>query len=194
MIRTQLELAPTNEGSELLLEDVDRMARQIQQLLILAEVSEPQNYRMEPVNPRATVIEVFNFMERVAEQHKVLLGLRIEDDVGRWSFDRGALFTLLKNLLENAIQHSPAGTLVALHVGSTGMSVKDHGSGIPTDLLPRIFERFWRGPERREKGAGLGLAICQEIASAHGWTLEAISAGTGLEMRVTWPFKLGPRF
>ncbi|UXH80944.1 sensor histidine kinase [Roseateles amylovorans] len=189
LIRAQVELGPQDAHRRLLLDDVDRMARQVQQLLMLAEVSEPQNYRIETLDPRATLQEVFDYMSRVGERREVHLGLRIDDDLRHWRADRGALFTLLKNLLENAIQHSPPGSVVSLTVGRLGFSVVDQGPGVTADQLPRLFERFWRGPDRREEGAGLGLSICTEIATAHGWRLtpHCAAPGQGLTMRAEMP-------
>lgn len=184
LIRAQLELRPQDRHNSLILQDVDRMARQVQQLLMLAEVSEPQNYRIVPMDPRPAVQEVFDFMTRVAERHSVYLGMRVDDDVRCWHADRGALFTLLKNLLENAIQHSSVGGVVAITVHRSGLAVRDQGSGVPVEQLPRICDRFWRGPERRDDGAGLGLTICQEIALAHGWRLHAWRPGEGLEVQL----------
>ncbi len=184
LIRAQVELGPDDERRRYLLEDVDRMARQVQQLLMLAEVSELQNYRMEAMDPRGTLQEVFDYMSRVADRRGVLLGLRMADDLRQWQADRGALFTLLKNLLENAIQHSPTGGVVMLVVNVDGFVVRDEGPGVPETHLLRMFERFWRGPERREEGAGLGLSICREIAMAHRWRLTARNTGQGLEMAV----------
>jgi signal transduction histidine kinase len=184
LIRVQVELGPDDERRHHLLQDVDRMARQVQQLLMLAEVSEPQNYRIEAIDPRTTVREAFDFMARVAERLGVYVGLRIEDDVRQWQADRGALFTLLKNLLENAIQHSPAGGVVALTVRSDGFCISDEGPGVSAEHLPRLFDRFWRAPDSRGDGAGLGLAICAEIATAHDWRIVARMPDRGLEMAV----------
>ncbi|SEK78892.1 Signal transduction histidine kinase [Roseateles sp. YR242] len=182
LMRAQVELGPHDERRQYLLQDVDRMARQVQQLLMLAEVSEPQNYRIERIDPRSAVQEVFDYMGRVAERHGVRLGLRMADDLRQWQADRSALFTLLKNLMENAIQHSPAGAVVALSVNQSGFVVRDEGPGVAPEHLSRLFERFWRGPDRREDGAGLGLSICMEIATAHRWRLVARNTGHGLEM------------
>ncbi len=189
LIRAQVELMPDDEPRRWLLDDVDRMARQVQQLLMLAEVSEPQNYRIATVDPRGTLQEVFDYMGRVAERRQVLLGLRLADDLQPWRVDRSALFTLLKNLLENAIQHSTPGSVVSLTVDRLGLCVVDQSPGVTPEQLPRLFDRFWRGPDRREEGAGLGLSICAEIAAAHGWQLTARCAapGQGLTMRVDMP-------
>ena len=99
-----------------------------------------------------------------------------------WKADHGACFTLLKNLLENAIQHAPAQTLVSMEIQSNTITVRDRGSGVEPEQLSLLFSRFWRGAHRRDHGAGLGLAICQEIAMAHGWVLSAHNAHPGLIM------------
>ncbi|WP_067063858.1 sensor histidine kinase [Roseateles chitosanitabidus] len=183
LIRAQVELTEPGIWREQVLEDVDRVARQVQQLLLLAEASEPQNYRIEAIDPGPAVREVFDFMERVATRRGVTLGLRLDPALCLWRADRGALFTLLKNLVENAIQHSPPGGVVTLAAGPAGFSVSDQGRGVDPRDLPRIFERFWRGADRREQGAGLGLAICTEIAAAHGWRLSAQGRSPGLAVR-----------
>ncbi|WP_416762138.1 sensor histidine kinase [Roseateles sp. So40a] len=183
LIRAQVELADPGPWREQILEDVDRVARQVQQLLLLAEASEQRNYRVEAIEPGSAVREVFDLMERVASRRSVTLGLRLDPALRFWQADRGALFTLLKNLVENAIQHSPSQGVVTLQARADGFSVIDEGKGVAAKDLPRIFERFWRGADRREQGAGLGLAICTEIAAAHGWRLSAHQRSPGLEVR-----------
>jgi signal transduction histidine kinase len=151
------------------------MARQVQQLLQLAEVSEPRNYVFEPVDVESVAGEVTGYLGRLAERRAVRLELDLAAPAGplQLQADRSALFILLKNLIENALQHTPAGAAVRVRADGGGLSVQDEGSGIADEHLPKLFMRFWRGPQRRDEGAGLGLAICQEIAAAHGWTLSA---------------------
>ncbi|HEY0817350.1 MAG TPA: ATP-binding protein [Rhizobacter sp.] len=187
LIRAQVELSPPSAQRGMLLQDVEHMSRQVQQLLHLAEVSELKNYRPTDVDMHEVVHEVAAYLERMAEAANVRLELPRQTVGVRWLADRGALFTLLKNLLENAIQHTPAGTLVSVEVDVTSMTVRDWGPGVPQDKMSSIFARFWRGPHRRDQGAGLGLAICQEIAQAHGWTLSASRAQPGLRVVLQRP-------
>jgi len=187
LIRTQIELRPAgeDEGREMLLSDVAYMSRQVQQLLLLAEASEAHNYRPATVRVQEVVHEAVFFLQRMAEAAGVHFTVYSSALNVKWEADRGALFTLLKNLLENAIQHAPVGSDVVVDVQADALTVRDLGQGVDAEQLPLLFGRFWRGPHRRDHGAGLGLAICQEIALAHGWRLGAERAEPGLRFRLS---------
>jgi signal transduction histidine kinase len=187
LVRAQVELGAPSAERSMLLGDVEHMSRQVQQLLHLAEASEAQNYHPVAVDMREVVHEAATYLQRMANAAGVRVELPKQAVGVCWTADRGALFTLLKNLLENAIQHTPAGTLVSVEVDATTLSVRDWGPGVPQDQLPKIFARFWRGHHRRDQGAGLGMAICQEIAVAHGWSLSAYRADPGLRVVVSRP-------
>lgn len=187
LIRGQVELTEPSPDRSVLLQDVEHMTRQVQQLLHLAEVSEVQNYQLTMVDLVGVADEATDYLQRMARAAGVRVELQCEAAAVHWPADRGALFTLLKNLLENAIQHAPAGTGVSVRVGARSLTVSDCGPGVAPDQLPSIFSRFWRGPHRRDKGAGLGLSICQEIALAHGWTLCATRADPGLRVDLSRP-------
>jgi len=188
LIRAQVELdGPEGRADRAaLLRDIDFMARQVQQLLQLAEVSEPRNYVFEPVDMESVAAEVTGYLGRLAERCAVRLELDLAAPAGPLQLhaDRSALFILLKNLIENALQHTPAGAAVRVTADADGLSVKDEGSGIADEHLPKLFMRFWRGPQRRDEGTGLGLAICHEIAAAHGWALSACNGERGAEFRL----------
>jgi signal transduction histidine kinase len=187
LIRAQVELSPLSAERGMLLQDVEHMSRQVQQLLLLAEASEVQNYRLTTVDLHEVVHQATGYLHRMADAADVRLELPAQSVAVSWQADRGALFTLLKNLLENAIQHAPAGTAVSVEVDITTMTVRDWGPGVPEDQVASIFTRFWRGAHRRDQGAGLGMAICQEIAQAHGWTLTASPAYPGLRVVLQRP-------
>jgi len=186
LIRGQIELGVTEANRDELLQDVSRMGRQVQQLLHLAEASEPQNYDFASVDAKSLVFEVVNYIERLADQQGVSLRVVVDQGSTLLRADRGALFTLLKNLLENAIQHSRAGGVVQLRAVSNLISVQDEGPGVSPEDLPKLFTRFWRGAHRRDLGAGLGLSICQEIAMVHGWDLQARRGEPGMIFDLRW--------
>jgi two-component system sensor histidine kinase QseC len=180
LVRGHIELSRIDDR-DTVLKDIDFMARQVHQLLHLAEASEPQNYSFEPTDPGAVAGDVVGQLGRLADGRRVCLDLRVLAGGTAVQADRGALFVLVKNLVENAILHSPCDAMVAVTVGPGDLCVRDEGAGIADEHLPRLFERFWRGPGRRDSGAGLGLAICREIAIAHGWQLSARNAVRGAE-------------
>lgn len=185
LIRAQIELTEPGTERDALLRDVAHMTRQVQQLLLLAEASEAHNYVFAPTDVGEVAAEAVQYLERMAQAAQVRLELAPQAGAIEWHADRSALFTLLKNLLENAIQHAPAGTAVVVDVNASTLSVRDFGPGVTPDQLSMLFARFWRGAHRRDVGAGLGLAICQEIAQAHGWTLVARHGDPGLRLVVS---------
>ncbi|ROM86381.1 two-component sensor histidine kinase [Pseudomonas brassicacearum] len=186
LIRAQIELMEDSHDRNALLNDVAHMTRQVQQLLLLTEASEARNYQFAEVELADVAREASNYLQRMAEAADVRLVLaQNAASADPWQADRSALFTLLKNLLENAIQHAPRGTEVRVDIGEDSLSVRDWGPGMDREQLPHLFIRFWRGAHRRDHGAGLGLTICQEIAQAHGWTLSARRAEPGLLLQLS---------
>lgn len=183
LIRAQIELVEDgNNDREALLSDVEYMTRQVQQLLLLAEASEAHNYYFAGVRMQEIAHEAATYLQRMADSADVHLTVLAAGDDVTWKADRAACFTLLKNLLENAIQHAPEQTAVSVEIKSDTVTVRDRGPGVEPEQLALLFSRFWRGAHRRDHGAGLGLSICQEIAMAHGWTLTAHNAHPGLIM------------
>jgi len=80
-----------------------------------------------------------------------------------------AVADAIRNLIENAVLHSPLdGEVIVTVQPGAHVSVADRGCGVPLDDRERIFDRFWRGKGPKTAGAGLGLAIVQEIMKAHG--------------------------
>jgi two-component system sensor histidine kinase KdpD len=105
--------------------------------------------------------------------------------------DADRLSQLFMNVLDNAVKHSPRGTSVdvggAAQDGHVVVRVRDRGAGIPAGAETRVFERFYRGDDVEREGAGLGLAIAQAIAQAHGGHIEARNVEGGAEFRVVLP-------
>jgi signal transduction histidine kinase/CheY-like chemotaxis protein len=109
--------------------------------------------------------------------------------------DRDMWEKIMLNLLSNAFKHTFAGQ-ITVRVYAKGrdavLEVQDTGVGIPSEQLPRVFERFHRvssARSRTHEGTGIGLALVQELVKLHGGTIQAESeVGKGTTMRVTLPF------
>jgi signal transduction histidine kinase len=98
------------------------------------------------------------------------------------SADEDLIRRLLLNVLQNAVQHSPAGDAVCVELSHVGaqvrIGIRDHGPGIPDADRARIFDRFVQlDPSRRQAGTGLGLTIAKWIAEAHQGSLSLESSG-----------------
>jgi two-component system sensor histidine kinase BaeS len=105
--------------------------------------------------------------------------------------DQVRLRQLVGNLVSNAIRYTPSGGTVTVAAHDTTITVRDTGTGIPAEHLPKIFDRFWRADESRSRstgGSGLGLAIARHLAEAHGGTIEVASQpGQGTLFTVRLP-------
>ena len=122
--------------------------------------------------------------------------LTLRDEVGELPavhVDPTRIGQVLRNLLTNAMTHTPPGGTITVSAATTGeyvtVTVRDDGPGIAAEHLPHVFERFYRADPSRARatgGAGLGLAIVQGIVRAHGGTVSAASDG-GAVFRFTLP-------
>lgn len=180
LLQAEIELGGAG-NTDYLLRDTALMARIVHQLLHLAEVSEGHNYTFASVDLQTEVREAIEYLKRLADQRSVHVELDADEEPTIVVADRGAVFVLIKNLLENAIHHSPAGSVVHVRVGAEGLSVRDEGKGVAEKDEPFLFQRFWRAEAAESEGAGLGLTICKEICQAHGWQIhhEAPRDATG---------------
>jgi signal transduction histidine kinase len=170
-----------------LLHDLDAMGRQVQQLLQLAQVADAQAMRRSAVRPLEVAREVLDHLAFKAHRADFALHLREAAVEVQIEADAGALFVLMKNLVENAIDFSPAGSDVIVRFDDQGFSVDDRGPGVPAAYRAQVFERFWRAPGQERPGSGLGLALVREIAQAHGWTVSCGEAsGGGASFTVRW--------
>jgi two-component system sensor histidine kinase QseC len=100
---------------------------------------------------------------------------------------------LLRNLIDNAVRHTRAGTSVQIDVsnrhGQSCLSVTDNGPGIPASELDRVAERFYRPLGTSASGSGLGLSIVKRIAEVHAASLQLSAAENSQGLSVTLIFK-----
>ena len=107
--------------------------------------------------------------------------------------DPDRLSQLFINVLDNAVKHSPRGATVVVNGeqqnGEVVVRIRDQGTGLQPGTERRLFARFWRGDNAAARsGAGLGLAIAQAIAQAHGGSIDARNApGGGAEFAIHLP-------
>lgn len=145
-----------------------------------------------PVEPSALLLESLQTLRPLVDERGIELDLQIETGLPRVMADRERIQQTLSNLVGNAIKFSSGGSkiVVAARRDSDAViiSVIDRGRGIPSDQLPRVFDRYWQSSRTDRQGAGLGLAIAKGIIETHGgkiW-LES-SPGEGTTASFTLP-------
>jgi len=144
----------------------------------------------EAVDVPVLVTSSLAAFQSAADAAGVRLVADLEPDLPAIDADPARIRGVLGNLLSNAIRYTPSGGIVTAGARRSGsgvaFAIRDTGPGIPQGLLPRIFERFVKGPG--SPGSGLGLAIAKDIVGAHGGTIEATSEpGKGTEVDFTLP-------
>jgi two-component system, OmpR family, sensor kinase len=183
----------TEERAEILADttdEVDRLIRLVNQLLLLARADAGRALQREtfPLRP---------LLEDVCRQARLLApnsAIHYEPAPDAWvEGDRDGLKQVLLILADNAGAHSAPGATIEISTRqrdeSVAMSVRDTGPGIPPDVLPHIFERFYRGEVARSSpGAGLGLSIAKELVEAQGGAIRVESTpGQGSVFTVILP-------
>ncbi|MFZ1535869.1 MAG: heavy metal sensor histidine kinase [Chromatiaceae bacterium] len=199
MVQTQVALSGTRDIEQYRetlyanLEEYERMAQMIGDMLFLAQAD---NDLLKPsttaVDLAAEVGALFDYFNAWADERGVTLTL---DGSAAVAGDRLMLRRALSNLLANAIRHTaPGEERVRVHLEAdrqgAQIAVENPGPPIPPELLPRLFDRFYRvDPSRRrqDEGAGLGLAIVKSIVAAHGGTISVSSGPRGTRFLITLP-------
>lgn len=168
-----------------------RLIRMVEGLLQVARIeSGAQRVSRE----RISLVEVIHGAVAALEVQAREAEVQIHEDLGELPpvvGDADRLSQLFINVLDNAVKHSPKGERIevgaAAQDGRVVVRVRDRGSGIPQGAEARVFERFYRGDDAERDGAGLGLAIAQAIAQAHGGHIEARNIEGGAEFKVVLP-------
>ena len=190
LLRTELELALRHgETPEELraaigasAQEVDRLAQLAEDLLLIARSDDGQlQLRIERIDPSRLLGSVISRFQWRAEATQRSLVYDAGSN-GRLSGDRLRLEQALANLVDNALRHGGGSVRVVCTAsnGNIELHVTDEGAGFPSDVLAHAFERFNRDDRgRKDSGAGLGLAIVEAIARAHGGEARAANRPQG---------------
>jgi len=168
ILRTRLDLLEDKRMGRALQRDVEGMAHIVSQLLDIAELDAFVVDPLEKADLRSVTAEIAQFVAPLAlAQGKDIALLSTAEPV--WvKGNPEMLGRAIRNLSENAINHTAPGTTVEFIVDRNGtVSVLDHGPGIAEDERNLIFQRFWRRDRNKPGSTGLGLSIVQRIAELH---------------------------
>ena len=176
--------------AEVVLEEDMRLQHLVEDLLLLTKMDEGS------VGVRTESIDLDDILLEEAKRLRGSKDLRVDAgrvSAGRIRGDRGQLVRLVRNLVDNATRHAHGAVALSLRHedGEIVMGIDDDGDGIPVSERDRVFERFVRLEEARDRdsgGSGLGLAIVAEVAAVHGATVTVLdSALGGARIEVRFP-------
>jgi two-component system, OmpR family, phosphate regulon sensor histidine kinase PhoR len=197
---TLLSLPPDPEMARVFLGTILGNARRMQRLVDdLLDLSRIESGRWQPARTEVDVSAAAHesWTEVAARPASQAMEFRVEVEPGaeKLCADLDAIRQVLTNLMENSLRHTPAGGTIACiarrHGNGVAIAVRDNGSGITREHLPRIFERFYRADasrSREEGGTGLGLAIVKHLVEAHGGRVSAESErGRGTTVTCWFP-------
>lgn len=198
--RVAIELASDSGADAALMDSILRQNERLEamtgQILTLYRVSEKGNdIERAPVKPMRVVNQVLVDAADYAEHQGVECRLQADDNARNLSVlgDAGLLQRAIDNVVQNALDHTPPGKSVQIRLSRDGgqavVSVTDEGPGAPDDILPNLFEPFFRADKSRGgAGWGLGLAIAKDILAAHDGQIRASNQpGSGLTVTMTLP-------
>ncbi len=197
IIRGHLELMGDDpqeqqETIELVIDELDRMNRLVNDLVLLAKSENPDFLELEAVDLSSFTEELFVKIKALAKRNWRLDCLA----KGTMAIDRHRLTQALINLAQNATQHTVEENIISIGSAIEGKEVhfwiRDTGEGIAESDQKRIFERFGRvtSSRRRSEGAGLGLSIVKAIAEAHGGFIRLDShLGMGAKFTIVLPLE-----
>jgi two-component system phosphate regulon sensor histidine kinase PhoR len=170
------------EFVEIIRKNAMRMARLTEDLLVLARVeSGERNFKLQFAAPQELLEEAVQTFQEIADSRGIELAV-MNTATSSVLVDRDAIHQVFGNLIDNAMKYGEDGRKILIGACETedGVQfyVRDFGAGIPSEHLPRLFERFYRVDKARSResgGTGLGLAIAKHVVRAHGGTIKAQS-------------------
>jgi two-component system phosphate regulon sensor histidine kinase PhoR len=178
--------ATTEQFLQIVLRHTAGMERLVSDLLRLARLDAHQEpLERTPCSVRQLFTDVVTDLESAIEAKRLRIAIDLADEDCRIQGDAHKLHDVLRNLVENAINHSPDGGDIRLgasaHDHSCTITVADGGPGIPAEDLARVFERFYRVDKSRTRpgGTGLGLAIVKHLVELHGGEVTAANRPGG---------------
>jgi signal transduction histidine kinase len=181
ILMAHLDTLGNRSEAAALRDDVARMSRLVEQLLQVAELEALTLKPDERADLSQLAVEVAEVLAPLALARRRDIAVIGGEAPVFVHGNHDSLHQALRNLAENALNHTREGTAVEITVEAAPprLSVRDHGPGVAAIDRDKLFKRFWRADRTSGRGAGLGLAIVQRIAAAHGARVELADAPGG---------------
>ena len=189
-------LSPTPARFDTIYSEIEHLQHLISDLRTLSRADAGElPLNLQRLNPQELIDRTIATFKLQAEQKNIQIEANIEASIPSINGDEERLAQVLGNLVNNALRHTPEDGAIRLNsrkdANGVLLSIEDTGEGIPEDVLPRIFDRFYRVDEARQQNSGesgLGLAIAKSLIEAHGGTINVFSkVGSGTRFDILLP-------
>jgi signal transduction histidine kinase len=191
LLREDLDPA-TEAGIEESLRTLHRLKALVNSMLMIARIESRQYLKEENVDLCMLIREVTEELTPIAEDGEVEVTLTCDCSHTVGNANRSLLFSMIYNVVNNAVQHTPKGGKIEitgkLNAGSFEVSVCDTGEGMSAEQLNRLFTRFSNRPDPARNSTGIGLAITKSIADFHNIAVRVLSEpGKGTQFFFFFP-------
>jgi len=189
-------LQPTPERLTIIYTEIERLQKLVGDLRILSQADSGElPLTLERVSPVVLIERAIQLFQHQAGQQGIRLAMRVSEPLPDIIVDQDRMMQVMDNLLSNAFRYTPTGGEILIEASAENQQVlirvRDTGSGIDTDDLPFIFDRFRRADKSRhtETGeSGLGLAIVKALVETHHGRIQADSTpGSGTVFTIQLP-------
>jgi len=181
---TELDNAPHMDAS---LEQIQRMETLIQAILRLERLcADGYAFHFAPAQAETILREQWQSLQAIWPQKRLIV-----EGTAQIRCDEKWLGEAFLNLLKNACEHTGTDGVIRVQLERTEAAffcvMEDNGGGVPKEELPKLFRRFYRAQHQNKNGAGIGLAIVQEIIQRHHGSITAENGQYGLKMTISMP-------
>ena len=183
----------TRRGLLIISREARRLTGMVEELLEFTRIQDGRfTLNMQPCDLRADFEDtVFMYGSRLRQEGIELTYIENDDPIPEITCDGARLRQVFLNILDNAAKHGGEGKRITAAIALEGdevvITIRDFGPGIPEEELPHVKKKFYKGSSK-VRGSGIGLAVCDEIVTRHGGTLDLRNAeGGGTEVIIRLP-------
>ena len=184
----------TKKGVAIMLKEARRLTKMVESLLEFTRMEDGRfTLNIEPIDIAAELEDsIFTYRELLQQDHLELVYVPYNDEIPLIPGDPNRLKQVFLNLFDNAAKYGREGGRIEVSVDFNGSAVtvkiRDFGPGIPEDELSNVKMKFYKGSNAKERGSGIGLAVCDEIIRFHGGDMILSNAdGGGLLVTIKMP-------
>ena len=193
LYNTELDME-TRKGVAIMLKESKRLSKMVEELLEFTRIEDGRfTLNVEQTDIAAELEDaIFAYRELLSQEQMEIVYEPPEKDIPMIPADPARLRQVFLNVFDNAAKYAKSGGSIDVSIDSDGsyvtIKIRDHGPGLPEDELENVKMKFYKGSNAKERGSGIGLAVCDEIIKYHGGTLKLSNAeGGGLLITIRLP-------